>query len=236
VRRIALVDHTREHRPDPGVLAAIAAALTIQIERDFAPAWGITPRKVGVGGTGDKIHVFDSAEQADDFGWHTVDDRGLPYAHAFVAGSLAVGSDWLHGDDSVASTIGHEALEMLVDPGANDYAFDGHDLLWACEVCDPVQADGYRITAGGMRVPVTDFVLPSFFNPWASGPYDHLAVLDAPFTLATGGYAVCEKAGGTKERHGRRFRLAFDPAVPKAQREAKLADWGRSYWRQALHP
>jgi hypothetical protein len=236
VRRIALVDHTRRHRPEAGVLEAIAEALTIQIERDLAPAWGVAPRQVRVGGSGDKIHLFDSAEDAVEFGWHTVDGHGLPYAHVFVAGSLAAGSDWLHGDASVATTVGHEALEMLVDPGANEYAFDGHGRLWACEVCDPVQADGYRITAGGLRVPVTDFILPAFFNPWAPAPYDHLSVLDAPFSLAKGGYAVSQKAGASTERFGRRFTVTFDAAVPKARREAKLDDWGRTYWRRALHP
>jgi hypothetical protein len=236
VRRVALVDHTRRHKPEAGVLDAIAEALTIQIERDFAPAWGVAPREVRVGGSGDKIHVFDSAHQADEFGWHTVDGHGLPYAHVFVAGSLATGSDWMSGEDSVATTLGHEALEMLADPAANQYAFDGHNRLWACEVCDPVQADAYRITAGGLRVPVTDFVLPSFFNAWGQAPYDHLSVLEAPFTLAKGGYAVSQKAGATTSREGRRFAVTFDRAMPKAQRDAKLADWGRTYWRKALHP
>jgi hypothetical protein len=218
------------------VLEAIAEALTIQIERDFAPAWGVAPRPVSVGGSGDKIHLFDSAKQADEFGWHTVDGHGLPYAHVFVAGSLAADSDWLTGEASVATTAGHEVLEMLADPGANEFAFDGRGRLWACEVCDPVQAGSYVIRAGGLRVPVTNFVLPTFFNPWAAGPYDHLSVLDEPFSLARGGYAVSQKAGASTERFGRGFMVAFDPAMPKARREAKLEDWGRTYWRKALHP
>ena len=41
VRTIALVDHTRKHRPPDGVLEAIAEALTTQVQRDFAPAWGV---------------------------------------------------------------------------------------------------------------------------------------------------------------------------------------------------
>jgi hypothetical protein len=208
----------------------------MQIERDFAPAWGVAPREVRVGGSGDKIHFFDSAHQADEFGWHIVDARGLPYAHVFVAGSLAAGSDWTSGSDSVAATAGHEALEMLVDPAANEYAFDGFRRLWAHEVCDPVQADSYRIVARGLRVPVTDFVLPAFFNPWAQGPYDHLSILKAPFSLANGGYAVCQKAGASTERRGRRFTVTFDPALPEQRRRAKLRDWGRTYWRQAIQP
>ena len=83
----------------PGVLAAIAAALTIQVERDFAPAWGVMPTRFTVGGRGDKIHFFDSAHQATDYGWHIVDGHGLPYAHAFAAPSIANGSGWITGTE-----------------------------------------------------------------------------------------------------------------------------------------
>jgi hypothetical protein len=235
VRRIALVDHTKKHPPEPGVLEAIAEAITIQIERDFAPAWGIAPREVRVGGAGDKIHVFDSAHQAREFGWHQVDAQGLPYAHAFLSGSLSEDSGWIDGTASVAMTIGHEALEMLVDPAANEYAFDGRRLLWATEVCDPVQAHSYRIKAGGLLVPVTDFVHPSFFNAWGQPPFDQLGVLTAPFTLAKGGYAVCQTTGTAKERF-RRFTVEFDDAMPEAQRRAKTRGYGRTYWRRKLHP
>jgi hypothetical protein len=236
VRRIALVDHSKRHKPEPGVLDAIAEALTVQIERDVAPAWGIAPREVRVGGSGDKVHVFDSAEQADEFGWHIVDAHGLPYSHVYVEGSLAVGSDWLTGDDSVSSTLSHEALEMLVDPGANQYAFDWGRLLWACEICDPVQADVYSIRAGGLRVPVSDFVLPSFFSLGTKGPWDHLGVLKAPFSLAEGGYAVRQGKGKRTERAARRFDVVFDKAMPEATRQQKLDGWGRTFWRRAVHP
>ena len=236
MRGIALVDHTKKHKPGPGVLEAIAEAITIQIERDFAPAWGAVPRQVTVGGAGDKIHVFDSAEQAEDFGWHYVDGKGLPYAHVFVAGSLAADSDWLSGEASVASTIGHEVLELLVDPCANEYAFDKDGLLWASEVCDPVQADWYTIRAGGRRVPMTDFVLPAFFNWRSKGPYDHLRVLEKPFSLAKGGYSMCQTEGEEVEQERPRFAVKYDRAMPTARKEAKRADWGRTFWRQLALP
>jgi hypothetical protein len=236
VRTIALVDHTKKHPPPPGALAAIAAALTIQIERDFAPAWGVVPTRFTVGGRGDKIHFFDSAHQATDYGWHIVDARGLPYAHAFTAPSIANGSGWITGTGAISATASHEALEMLADPGANEYCFDGYEHLWSREVCDPVQEDLYGIRAGGMKVLVSNFVLPSYFNPFASGPYDHLGVLDKPFSLAKGGYAVLERAGADREKFGRRFAVTFDDALPEWRRQQKLDDWGRTYWRLALTP
>ena len=104
MRTIALVDHTKKHPPPPGVLAAIAAALTIQVERDFAPAWRVVPTRFAVGGRGDKIHFFDSAHQATDYGWHIVDAHGLPYAHAFTEPSIANDSGWITGTGAISAT------------------------------------------------------------------------------------------------------------------------------------
>jgi hypothetical protein len=236
VRTIVLVDHTVRHRPAAGVIEAVAEALTVQVERDFGPAWGATSVRFTVGGRGDKIHFFDSAHQAGDYGWHIVDAHGLPYAHVFADPSISARSDWLSGDASISSSASHEVLEMLADPAANEYSFNGARLLWAREVCDAVQANTYRIVARGMRVTVSNFVLPAFFNPWADGPYDHLGVLDKPFSLAKGGYAIVERAKPTREREARRFAVSFDNAMPDWQRRQKLEGWGRTYWRLALNP
>ena len=94
---IAIVDHTRTYQPEPGVLDSIAHALTIQIARDFAPTWGVRPRRVMVGGRGDKLHCFDTAHQASDYGWHIVDNRGAPYAHVFAGLSITHDSTWTSG-------------------------------------------------------------------------------------------------------------------------------------------
>ena len=83
---------------------------------------------------------------------------------------------------------------------------------------------------------MSNFVLPTFFNPWADGPYDHLGVLREPFSLAKGGYAILERATRTHERDAHRFHLDFDEAMPAWQRQQKLESWGRTYWRLALNP
>jgi hypothetical protein len=234
IRNIALVDHTKEHTPPAGVLEAIAEALTIQVRRDLAPAWGVTEAGFTIGGRGDKLHLFDSAEEATEYGWHITDDRGMPYAHVFAAVSIANGSDWVKGPDPVSVTASHEALEMFTDPRANEYCFDWDKYLWAREVCDPVQERSYNIVAGGMRVPVSNFVLPAYFNPDASGPYDHLGVLKKPFSLDEGAYAVRERFSKEEEKYGRRFAVDFDEAMPDWQRTEKLEGWGRTFWRLAL--
>ena len=211
----------------------MAAALTIQVARDFAPEWGAAAVTCTVGGRGEKLHFFDSAHQATDYGWHVVDGNGRPYAHVFTGLSVEHGSTWTRGPDAVSVTASHEVLEMLADPGANGYSFDGHRRLWAGEVCDPVQQRSYRIVADGVSVAVSDFVLPAFFNPWAPAPYDHLGVLTRPFSLDTGGYAMCERAT-TPHARGRRVEPLFDDAMPAWQQAQKLTGWGRTYWRRLL--
>jgi hypothetical protein len=85
-------------------------------------------------------------------------------------------------------------------------------------------------------VPVSNFVLPAFFNPSADRPYNHLGVLKEPFSLAKGGYAVLERATRTRQRDARRFHVAFDDAMPAWRRRQKLEGSGRTFWRLALDP
>jgi hypothetical protein len=232
---IVLVDHTVAYPPPPGAFAAIAEALTKQIARDFAPRWGVAPVTVRLSGRGEKLHFFDFAHSGD-FGFHQVADSGEAFAHVAVGPSLTHGSDWLSGTDAVSASTSHEVLEMLADPVANEYSFDGFGHMWAREVCDAVQERTYSIRAAGKAVRVSDFVLPSFFNPWASRPFDHLDALKTPFTLDHGGYAMVERATKDHERDTRRFAPEFDEAVPEWRRDEHLHPLGRLWWRQQLHP
>jgi hypothetical protein len=230
---IVLVDHTKVYPPPPGVLAAIAEALTTQIARDFAPLWGVAPITVRLSGPGEQLHFFDFAHSGD-FGFHQVEASGQAFAHVAVGPSLTHGSDWLSGTDAVSASASHEVLEMLADPVANEYSFDGFGHLWAREVCDAVQERTYSIGAAGESVPVSDFVLPSFFNPWASRPFDHLEKLNAAFTLDHGGYAMVERATTDHERDARRLEPEFDPAVAEWRRDEHLHRLGRLWWRRQL--
>src|SRR5262249_59063449 len=119
---------------------------------------------------------------------------------------------------------------------ANEFCFDGDRRLWAREVCDPVQSGVYKIRTDDGTVPVSNFVLPAYFNPWASSPYDHLRALAEPFSLDAGGYAVYQRSGADHERLGRGFGVTFDDAMPEWQRALKLRGGGRAYWRLAPHP
>ncbi len=88
-------------------------------------------------------------------------------------------------------TASHELLEMLGDPEVNDvkgiYASpNGQGRLYACEMCDPVEADALGYTINGVQV--SDFILPSYFLDGEPGPFDFKGHLSGPLTLAPGGY------------------------------------------------
>jgi hypothetical protein len=76
---------------------------------------------------------------------------------------------------------------------------DGREV--AAEVADPVEEAVYPIEVelfGETRqIPVTNFVLPPWSIPDATGPYDFLGLLAAPFTMLPGGYMIIRGQDGT---------------------------------------
>lgn len=224
---------SKKYEPPDGVVDAIAAALTIQLERDFAPIWGLEPPVVTVEGRGEPIYVFDSSADGD-YGSFTTGRGGRPYAHVYAKPSFDQKCDWLTGTDSISASISHEALEMLADPSANTFHFNASRLMWGHDVCDPVQEITYRIRAGNELVTVSDFVTPAYFNPYGAGaPYDLRKQVTTPFEILRGGYATVERARAqhTRERH--RIDVRFNQ-VPKWRRDQKLLGGGRTAWRRLL--
>ena len=235
MRALTILDRTRadRYRPGPGVVDAIAAALQIQLERDFAPIWGIAPPVVSVEGAGEPIYIFDS-DASGDYGAVTTGRGGRPFAHVYAKPSFDHRSGWLTGRDSIASSISHEALEMLADPSVNTFHYNAARLMWGHDVCDPVQEVGYGIRAGGRLVPMSDFVLPSYFNPYgARGPYDFRRKLRAPFTIFRGGYATVEQARTQHTRERNRIDITFN-RVPRWRQDLKRNGGGRTTWRVLL--
>jgi hypothetical protein len=73
-------------------------------------------------------------------------------------------------------------------------------------------------------VMVSDFVTPHFFDPAAGKgeQFDYLNVVNAPFTLARGGYAVVWAEGSKQPTQ------IFGRSYPAWRRETKKADTARS--------
>jgi hypothetical protein len=96
--------------------------------------------------------------------------------------------------DQLSITLSHELLEMLVDPSGTrviqaadlDPYSGGQQVNYLVEVCDPVAVYSYMIDG----VPVSDFVLPAFYDPWATDKdkLDCAGFLSRPLTVPLGGY------------------------------------------------
>ena len=127
------------------------------------------------------------------------DRNGLGYARVFVEDTL-VGGKPLRGSRSVSCSLSHEVLEHIGDPTVSRYAIGKKDLIYAYEVCDPVDDQFYDIDFWHLgrkqTVSVSNFVLPQWFNRQAAAkPFDHLGELNDPFTFSKEGYQLAYDSG-----------------------------------------
>jgi hypothetical protein len=198
----------------------VIRALQKQIDRDFAPAWGLHARLVfnEENPRAMKVVIKDVSDEAGDLGYHFCD--GYPVTYVFAQDDVKELKEY-------SSTLSHELLEMIADPGVNLYAEGFYRIkhgvkrkaMIPYEVCDAVQDEMYRID--GVRV--SDFVLPEWFEPEHKGremKMDHLGKIDRPFDLAPGGYTdvvqgkryftvFAHDARRTKKRHRHARRMAI---------------------------
>jgi hypothetical protein len=183
----------------PNELAAVAAALQLQVNRDFAPHWHV---KVG------SVAAFHDSTVIPAGYWPIVIKPSLdePGALGFHTDSHHQPRSFVEFTESWPTTCSHELLEMLADPwGSRLVAADlpegrGRALV---EVCDPCEAYTYEVDGFAM----SDFVLPAYYGPvtrwrWprpnaneerdmrvaAMPPLTFQGTVAHPLTIAHGGY------------------------------------------------
>jgi hypothetical protein len=161
--------------------------------------------------------IRDVSDEAGDLGYHF--HEGYPVTYVFAKDDIEEYGEY-------TSTLSHELLEMIADPGVNLYA-DGfvrvahgvkRKAMIPYEVCDAVEEDLYLIDG----VHVSDFLLPEWFEPEHAGKsltMDFLGVIRRPFELAPGGYTDAivgkrymtfwSKKKSTKQRHRMAAREAL---------------------------
>ena len=186
--RFAIFDESTAKDVAP-VAAAIAAALTVQLNRDLATYYGGNYAVRAAAGAGDiqvgetACIIVDALPQAPkDVAYHDVDGNEVP--RVFLARSQC--SSLTSGAGSVSGALSHELVETAVDPAINAWRRDNAGQLWAQEACDPCQENGYEING----ISVSNFVLPAYWAQGSTGPYDFLRLVDAPFQVIGGGYAI----------------------------------------------
>jgi len=184
IRRIGIVSQTSETKPDE--LARVAAALNLQIIRDFAPVWDVTAtvqvysriREAPFGTW--LIIVRDDIHAGDQTGFHR-SKRGLPYAMVKYSHSWSLDAS-------------HELLEMLADPSGSELesglapgdSFARVDYLR--EVCDPCQSEDFSYTIN--TVMVSDFITRRYYDTVksAGASYSFKGHISGPRELLPGGY------------------------------------------------
>lgn len=168
-------------------LIKMEEALQIQVDRDFAPHWGVSASvrayasRAAVPAGVWPIIIQDTLDQPGAAGYHT-DANGQPYALVDAA------------DGEVSVTVSHELLEMLADPWGNRLisAPDVRpgatgNVHYLCEVCDPCESHSYAING----IPVSDFYFHNYLtDPKGDGvtQYSFLGSLTSPRQMLDGGY------------------------------------------------
>ena len=180
--KVALINQTNDGAVSPATLQQYAAALQQQVDNHLAPAWNVRA-DISVLDAGAVIPQGTSPLNivnalAGQAGVHT-NDQGQLSAEAVNGDQLSI-------------TLSHELLEMLVDPSGTRVTrapdldpYSGGQLVdYLVEVCDPCVVHSYDIDG----VPVSDFVLPSFYDPDATGNVDFAGFLAGPLTVPLGCY------------------------------------------------
>ena len=180
----------------PEWLAACAVAFQIQLNRDVSAQYG-GQYTVRAGATSTDIRpgeavyaLLDTVPAEGAIAYH--DDNGTDVPVAFQALSLC------NTLDDISSAISHELCESAGDDACNIFADDLNGFSFAFELSDAIELNGYRIGT----IFVSDFLLPSFFEPKAPGPYTFCQASGLPgdfptaaLQTARGGYQIKRNQG-----------------------------------------
>jgi hypothetical protein len=162
---------------DHATLVRIAAACESQLNREFAAFYGgagLYYVRAGESSTdiqpGEQVYSFvpTLAQAPGASAYHDTDGKGVPVAYCAVTTCSS-----LLGPSGISVDCSHELLEAAADPSCNLMADNLAGLLVAYEVCDPVEVQTYPSYVDD-KVQVSNFVLPSWFDPKASAPYDFM--------------------------------------------------------------
>jgi len=219
--KVALIDQTNEGAVSPATLQQYAAALQQQVDNHLAPAWNVRA-DISVLAAGAVV-------PPDTLPLNIVDSlTGQAGVHTDYRGQLSAEAV---NDDQLSITLSHELLEMLVDPLGTrviqaadlDPYSGGQQVQYLVEVCDPCAVYTYDIDG----VPVSDFVLPSFYDPDTTGEVDFAGFLARPLTVPLGCYISwldpTDNRWHELQPNGT-FLVGAKPGLSRDDRDAALGD------------
>lgn len=194
-------------------VAAWSVAVNLQVNRDFAPMWGVSAPVIFCPASSPvpeadawQMIILDDADQASALGYHDLTKDGMPLGKVFARTTLNYG-------DQVSVVLSHEVLEMLADPMINQSILL-NGKRYAIEVADPVEDDSIGYQIGGVLV--SDFVSRRYFDGVSPGPLDFRNYLTAGCpALEPGGYISYENADGS-------WSQTFGAKIPTAKALMKM--------------
>lgn len=158
----------------------LCEALDIQLRQHFCPAWnlehwpctGYSDLSKLTPGTFYAMGILSVLDVDGAEGYHNA-FAGLAYSR-IRRGTF----------NQTVITGSHEACELRLDPLCNRWVKldDNSERSVAIEACDPCEADSYEIEVDlfgeKRKLPVSDFVLPSYFDPAGKRPYSYMDTID----------------------------------------------------------
>jgi hypothetical protein len=199
---VALIRYFKGANVDRRYFLRVAAALQVQLTRDFTPIWGIPA-------------VVSAFESLDDVPPAAVPlfilEPGTldPRFHGFHVTESDQPMGLVEGREGWSLAASHELLEMVIDPqgelkvpgesiadsipddrlapGAKQYLDQGQ-VSYLLEVCDPCQAADNAYTVNGILV--SDFVTPRYYaaREGDEGRYSFTGEVTKPLQVRPGGY------------------------------------------------
>lgn len=209
--RFVLVNECSDKELTVERLQDIAAAILAQLNGEVSIAYG-GGYAVRVASSNDDVQLGECAIWIQDTiidpgadGYHTSLANGCPVV--YVARETV--SDLTSSVNSLSVVISHECCEVAGNPGANLFAvkMDG-TTEQARELCDRVEDTAYP---GFNGVMLSNFLLPSAFNPGAPGPFDHLGLLLDGEGRTPGGYEIDVTMLPRHDVSGRAFNIVGTP-------------------------
>jgi hypothetical protein len=131
-----------------------------------------------------KVIFADTSDEANALGYHNYTPGGRPVSYVFAGDDIKYGY-------SPSATATHEIGEMIADPWISELFQVSDQYCYAKEIADPVEDDrfAYNITIPGFpAVLCSNFVLPNWFIPGATGKFDFMSHVTKPLQLLSGGY------------------------------------------------
>lgn len=201
----------------PGKLALIAKACETQLNEHFSNWYGgfsqvraaVNPQDVK---PDEKVYSFvrSFVDIPNDSAYHDILPNGTAVAYCAVSTCSSI-----LGANGICQDASHELLEAEGNPACNLFADGYSGRLFAREVCDPVEVQSYTIEVNGIACSVSNFVLPSWFNPKGIAPYDCMSYYQekeavpptGPFQIAPssngrGNYEITEINSGESQVFG----------------------------------